>query len=269
VVALSDNLVYATTPIEFFRGNAAGLDVVRGVEYPKTVVVAPPDPSTLYLMSMESGRSPKGVFKSVDGGVSWQRVADVGQSYRVRAMCVDVHNSDHVYAGTAKSHFLYGWSAAGWGIYGSKDGGWSWLPINNTVPNQGHGIGVRTLLCDPVRPLTVYALLSEQKDEYGYEQEQIGIYVTKGGGESWEKVGSYLPAWINTLAIDPNNPSTLYAATSDGVWSLDLSMFEYRMLRQNDLEQIVDTWLRSAIQMEGNCRAIEGIEGRDFSCAYS
>jgi uncharacterized protein (TIGR03437 family) len=117
----------------------------------------------------------------------------------VNALVLDPLNHNTMYAGTNG------------GVFKSTNGGQSWTGVNSGLPD----LGVRVLAIDPIHSGTVYALTNS------------GIFKSADGGASWtatsvptatDPSGRTFYPGIITLAIDPLNPSTLYAGTGAGVF---------------------------------------------------
>src|SRR4030095_10229046 len=112
------------------------------------------------------------------------------------------------------------------GIWRSDDDGGSWRPIAEGLSN----LAVNTLVIDPKVPDVMYAGTGE-----GYLREEVrgtglplrgsGIFVTRDGGSTWQRLPSTLTddfLWVNDLELGVADSRRLYAATRTGVWrSLD------------------------------------------------
>jgi hypothetical protein len=112
------------------------------------------------------------------------------------------------------------------GVWRSDDEGGSWRPIAAGLGN----LIVNALAIDPRQPDVMYAGTGE-----GYFREEIrgiglplrgnGIYVTRDGGASWQRLASTATndfLWVNDLELGVGDSRRLYAATRTGVWrSLD------------------------------------------------
>lgn len=116
------------------------------------------------------------------------------------------------------------WDVGGYGIWVSTDSGKSWMQADEGIPRlltskQGRA-AVFDIQIDPSNSSTVYAAT------------QAGVFRTRDNGRHWERRngrwgwrgGTALPAGptadrtVYCLAIDPRNPATLYAGTTDGVY---------------------------------------------------
>jgi len=112
------------------------------------------------------------------------------------------------------------------GIWRSDDDGATWRPTGDGLAN----LAVNALVIDPRAPDVMYAGTGE-----GYFREEIrgtglplrgsGIFVTRDGGASWQRLPSTTTdafLWVNDLEVGIGDPRRVYAATRTGVWrSLD------------------------------------------------
>jgi len=133
-----------------------------------------------------------GVYKSADGGATWQRVwyqvdqQDDTYTPWTRSIAVDPTDPGVAWAGT-----LRGW------VLKTTDGGESWEQVLDRL-------GITNLLIDPTHPSTVYA------------SSDYGLYKTGDGGATWERLHE---STMYALAMDPSDPRVLYAnGYFNGVW---------------------------------------------------
>ena len=160
------------------------------------LAIDPTTPRTLY-----AGTADGGALKSTDGGGSWQPVNAGLSGTRVQTLAIDPTSPRTLYAGT------YG------GAFKSTNGGGTWQAINAGLSNTS----VQALAIDPTTPRTLYAGTYDNGDPNRTE----GVFKSMDGGERWQAMNaglSHIPVWA--LAIDPATPSTLYAGTSGGVFSI-------------------------------------------------
>ena len=141
-----------------------------------------------------------GVYKSTDAGTTWSFSTNGLQlSGFVTAIVVDPSTSDTVYA-----------ASYGDGIFKSTDGGNAWS--KTTGPD-----GALVLLIDPHAPMTLYAGTGSYA-VVGSVGQPGTVLKSTDGGMSWQASAAGLPAAsIVALAVDPQTPTTLYAATVETV----------------------------------------------------
>jgi photosystem II stability/assembly factor-like uncharacterized protein len=120
-----------------------------------------------------------GIWKTIDGGASWQRVLTLPNEGTYSFLVVAPDNPLVAFAGTVP------------GIWRTADGGGSWTLL--PVP------AAATLAIAPSQPSVVYAIGA------------TGVYRSQNGGVAWSR-GPALQLSVATSAIDPRNPNLVYAA---------------------------------------------------------
>lgn len=165
----------------------SGAGTRQGVE---ALAVDPSSPQTIYAGTSD------GVFRTTNGGASWTQVTSGMAGYPVNVMGKGFANFRTLYIGTQ-----------GGGILKTPDGGQTWIKIDVDASNVTNP--VMALAVAPLSPQTLYAGLA-----YG-----AGGYKSTDGGASWTRIWSpsgdsgTLPPYIETIAIDPLNPETVYLGT--------------------------------------------------------
>ena len=122
-----------------------------------------------------------------------------GPDADVWALAVDPSSPDTLYAG-----------ALGAGAFKSTDGGGSWTPINTGLSSPF----IRALAIAPTVPSTIYAATAN----FALSPPNGGVFKSTNGGASWDAVNNGLSGQggflsFDALAIDPSNPSTIYAGS--------------------------------------------------------
>jgi photosystem II stability/assembly factor-like uncharacterized protein len=151
-----------------------------------------------------------GVWKTTDGGINWEPITDgsVFGTGSVGAIGLSDSDSNTIYVGMGESA-IRGNVSHGDGVYKSTDAGKTWKRIGLEDTRQISRIRVH-----PKNPDIVY--VAAQGHVWGPNQQR-GIFRSKDGGKTWEKVLYRSDkAGASDLIIDPNNPNNLYA----GFWEV-------------------------------------------------
>jgi photosystem II stability/assembly factor-like uncharacterized protein len=153
------------------------------------------------------GAATGGVWKSTDGGISFDPVFDDQPVAAIGAIGLDPTNTDVVWVGTGEGNPRNSVSV-GNGIYKSVDGGRTWQHLG--LDKTEH---IDRILIDPSDPDIVYAATLGQV--WGENQER-GVYRTADGGKTWKRV-LYVDERTGAaeLVMDPSNPRKLFAAMWD------------------------------------------------------
>lgn len=165
----------------------------------EAVAGVPGDPTTYYLGAVVGG-----VWKTADGGHSWQPIFDRQSIASIGAIAVAPSNPNIIYVGTGEPD-PRGDISFGNGVYKSTDGGRTWQHLG--LADTRH---IGRILINPKNPDIV--LVAALGHVYG-PNTQRGVFRSTDGGKTWTKV---LYKNENTgaidLADDPHNPSVVYAA---------------------------------------------------------
>jgi photosystem II stability/assembly factor-like uncharacterized protein len=163
------------------------------------VAMHPDYPDLIY-----AGAALGGVFKSIDGGVTWTAVSDAVPSLSVGDIEVDPNDPDILYFGTGEAN-ASGDSYAGTGMYKTTDGGASWDFIG--LPESRH---IGRIVIDPINTQRIF--VAAMGTLFGTNPDR-GVYRSTDGGESWEQVLFVTDSTgAADLAINPQNPDIVYAA---------------------------------------------------------
>ncbi|HEX5891174.1 MAG TPA: SBBP repeat-containing protein [Pyrinomonadaceae bacterium] len=162
---------------------------IAGTPSIRALAIDPNAPLTLY-----AGTTNNGAFKSTNGGGVWTAINNgMGTSNptNVSAIVIDPANSSTIYAGNGFGFF-------GGGINKSTNGGASWAPLTNGVPDSGINAMAATATA-------VYAALNSG-----------GLIKTTNGGTSWTDATAGLSSSnVRAIVAHPTNAATLFAGTSE------------------------------------------------------
>jgi len=220
------NVIYVGTGESCWRGNISyGDGMYKSLDGGKTwshigledtrhiarILVNPSNPDVLFVAAMGHAYGPnetRGVFRSSDGGRTWQKVLYKDNKTGAIDLTFDPSNSHILYAALYEAQ-RYPWTAIsggpGSGLYKSIDDGATWKRL------EGHGlpsgvlgrIGVSVSGADGNR---VYAII---------EAEKGGIYRSEDAGETWQLINPdhrfTQRAWyFHHIFADPKNADTVY-----------------------------------------------------------
>jgi photosystem II stability/assembly factor-like uncharacterized protein len=156
------------------------------------------------------GATGGGVWKTTDGGINWESVSDgsVFGTGSVGAIAVADSDPNTVYVGMGESP-IRGNVSHGDGVYKSNDAGKTWKRVGLEDTRQIPRIRVH-----PKNPDLVY--VAALGHVWG-PNEQRGVFRSKDGGKTWEKILSRgNKAGAIDLILDPSNPNIIYA----GFWEV-------------------------------------------------
>jgi photosystem II stability/assembly factor-like uncharacterized protein len=166
-----------------------------------------------------AGTSPPGLFRSADGGDTWEEVAGFNTGYLptirehvqgilggalLHSICIDPRDAGHLYLALSSG-----------GVFETRDAGGTWRPLNRGVaadflpepdPELGH---------DPHR-VAVHPLAPDRL----YQQNHCGIYRLDRPGEAWRRIGTAMPPEVGDVGfpvvLHPRDPDTLWVLPMDG-----------------------------------------------------
>ncbi|HEY2090543.1 MAG TPA: glycosyl hydrolase [Thermoanaerobaculia bacterium] len=244
-VAPSDPaVVYVGTGEETIRGNVShgdgmwkstdagktwkhiGLDDSRHIS---RIRVHPSNPDLVYVAVLGHAFGPseqRGVFRSRDGGKTWERVLYVNRDAGAVDLMFDPSNPRILYASTwrfRRTPYSFESGGEGCALWKSTDGGDNWQELSRNKGMPKGTLGIIGVTVSPTNPQNVYAIV-EAKDG--------GVYRSHDAGETWTKVSTDSDlrqrAWYYTrIYADPKDEDTAYVVnvgfhkTKDGgkTWS--------------------------------------------------
>jgi photosystem II stability/assembly factor-like uncharacterized protein len=169
-----------------------------------TDIAVPENPLTAHLYTFYVGTRNGGVFKTTNGGDTFEPIFDQQDVFSIGALAVSPKDPNTLWVGTGDSFFARS-PYFGNGVYKTTDGGKSWQHLG--LEDTQH---IAKIAIDPSDPNTVYVAAAGHAYTANAER---GVFKTSDGGKTWTK-SLFIDdrsAAID-LAIDPKNPKILYAA---------------------------------------------------------
>lgn len=187
-----------------------GLEKTRNIH---RIIIHPRDANTVYAGAIGNPyaeHQERGVFKTTNGGETWQKILHTNDTSGVADMIMDPSNPEKLFVAMWQ-HRRTPWSlnsgGKGSGLFVTMDGGKKWKQLGKEegLPEGNYGrIGLAISRSNPNR---VYALIEATKN---------GLYKSDDGGDHWELVNSD-PQWVTNrpfyfqeIACDPENENRVW-----------------------------------------------------------
>ncbi|MCZ6506893.1 MAG: glycosyl hydrolase, partial [Acidobacteria bacterium] len=194
-----------------------GLEETRHIS---AVQVDPRDPDVVFVAAQgyQGKATPeRGIYRSTDGGTTWELVLFVSADAGASSLSMDVTNSRILYAGFWQ-HRRYPWKVESGGldggIYKTTDGGDTWEELTEGLPELPGKIGVAV---SPATPERVWAII---------EAEEGGLFRSDDAGASWERINEErvlrARAWYYThIFADPQDAERVWVLNAPAMRSID------------------------------------------------
>jgi photosystem II stability/assembly factor-like uncharacterized protein len=189
------------------------------------IVVDPKDPARLFVAALGHPYGPneeRGVFRSTDGGASFQKVLYKDDNTGAIDLAFDPANAQTLYAvlwAARQGPWEYNNAYVGptSGLFRSTDGGATWQPLTSGLPAAADGLSRIGIGIAPTDSSRIYAWVTAQKS---------GLYRSDDAGASWTLVNSEPRVWgrgddFANVRVDPTDGNIVYAANTSTYRSTD------------------------------------------------
>ena len=198
---------------------------LRDAQQIGAILVDPQDPNRVFVAAVGhpyGSNSERGVFRSTDGGTSWQKVLYKDENIGAIDLAFDPTNSQKIYAvlwASRRPPWTTGGSygAPGSGLFKSADGGTTWQELTKGLPS-GADLGRIGIAIAPSDPKRMYALVQSEKAG--------GVYRSDDAGENWQRVNSESRVYgrgddFACVRVHPKDPNTIFIANTSTYKSTD------------------------------------------------
>lgn len=180
-------------------------------EHIARIIVDPRNSSVVYAAAQGPLWGPggdRGLFKSTDGGKSWNNILAISENTGVTDIAVDPKNPEILYAASYQRR-RHVWTLIDGGpeggIHKSTDGGSTWKKLTNGLPTGD--IGRIGLAISGQDGRVLYAIVEAQAKKGGF-------FRSVDFGATWEKRGDYIsgsPQYYQTIYVDPKDADRVYS----------------------------------------------------------
>lgn len=178
------------------------------------VAVDPADPDVVWVGTGEvlmarSSFAGTGIFRSADGGESWQHMG-LAETHHIARVLIDPNDSDIIYV-AAQGHLFSDNPERG--VFRSIDGGHTWKKVLYVSEKTG----CVELVMHPRNPDILFAVMwQHERKAWGHRAAgpESGLYKTTDGGDTWQRVSGGLPQGDQVgrmgIAVSASDPENWY-----------------------------------------------------------
>jgi photosystem II stability/assembly factor-like uncharacterized protein len=189
-----------------------------------SIIIDPKDSNTVWvgvLGALWGDSEERGIYKTTDGGTSWNKVFYLDNKTGCSDLILDKNNPNIMYASFWEFRRT-GWSFSSGGtqsaLYKSTDAGKSWNKIHNGFP--AGKLGRIAITVAPSDSNILYSVLETEKPELN------GLYRSEDAGSNWKHLNSDFglvvrPFYFSRIVVDPKNPNIVVKGGLNGSISRD------------------------------------------------
>lgn len=188
------------------------------------IIINPKNSKEIYLAvlgALWSDSDERGVYKTIDGGATWEKVLYINPKTGCADLAIDPSNPNILYASmwefrrTAWSFESGGENSA---LYKSVDAGKTWNKIHNGFPKGK--LGRLAIAVAPSDPNVLYTVIEAEKDN------RKGLYRSDDAGKNWKQLNNDFgitvrPFYFSRLVVDPKNSDVIVKGGLTGSISRD------------------------------------------------
>ncbi len=197
---------------------------LEGSERISNIIVHPTDKNTIYvgeLGALWGDSETRGVFKSEDGGQTWNKLFYIDQKTGCSDLIMDPNDPNILYASMwefRRTPWSFNSGGTKSGLFKSTDGGKTWNELRNGFPKGK--LGRIAVAVAPSNSKIIYSVIESE------DSEQNGLYRSDDSGASWKRLNGDFglvvrPFYFSRIVVDPQNPDVLVKAGLFGSISRD------------------------------------------------
>jgi len=188
-----------------------GLEKTRHIH---RVIIDPTNPNTVYAAAIGSpwGEHPeRGVYKTTDGGKTWNKILYTNQKSGAADLVMDPQNPNKLIAAMwehKRDPWFFNSGGEGSGLYSTYDGGDTWKKISSEDGLPEGNLGRIGIAIAPSKPDVIYALIEAKKN---------ALYKSTDGGVNWKMVSDNMdeignrPFYYADIYVDSQNENRLFS----------------------------------------------------------